>query len=311
MKENQTFTEWLANYHKVRNTAKLVRDLDYMRKDDEEIKRAARQLQDFRSKQSEVVRRARRGTPPYNLWLEKYLSQFPKVKEKVDRGEISKKEGLAEISEARKKFKEDLLDKHLTEEMNFAGDPLSKSLLFNNNHFNSLKGDVREEAIERWDNRILSSIKDSDYDSIMEGKEERPEFNGREAKIFLDEDNNFIKVVETGESLRDFLIDKVYTHNILFPETEYKILGLVKDPYTGAPSVVLKQKYVEGEILNDETMGEFVTWMEDKGFVGDGYNWTLGSIEITDTREENVLKGKNGEFYIIDPEISVNPDSFR
>jgi hypothetical protein len=308
MKEGQSFGDWLKEYHAIRDTASMIRYAKETPHSSADVDEAARKLAECRSRVAEKIERARRETPQYEAWLEKYLSHFPKIVEKAKKGLITPLEAREEIKKAKASFKRELEESRLKEEIEENEDPLSRSLATYTPPIKGKNVDSDEDPFQHWNRRAIATIEDSDYDTLTENLVRRPEFDGREAQIFEDVDGNFIKIVETGENLRDFLIDKVYTHNILFPETEYKILGLVRDPYTKAPSVVLKQEFIKGELLNEETMEEFSNQMRKWGYLGDGYNWTLGPIEVTDTREENVLKGEDGKFYVIDPEISVNPD---
>ena len=102
-----------------------------------------------------------------------------------------------------------------------------------------------------------------------------------------------------------FIDNRISIHNGLFPETKYELVGATKT-YKGF-AFVLEQPYIEGIQL---TEGEIETFMESIGFPNHAgiYHWN-NIIIVGDMHTKNVLKGKDGTVFVIDPVPRLNtPD---
>jgi len=88
-------------------------------------------------------------------------------------------------------------------------------------------------------------------------------------------------------------------HNLLFPSTRYKYVGVSER--NGEPAIILAQKiWICDDVVKDE---DIETYMKRNGLKKNGYTFEDDYISITDLCGNNVLKGYN-ELLFIDPIIS-------
>jgi hypothetical protein len=100
-------------------------------------------------------------------------------------------------------------------------------------------------------------------------------------------------------------IDRLLSHNSLFPNVAYTIKGFIINK-EGKISLVMEQPFVEAE--RNATRTEIEEYLTGKGFKLDGARiwsnysdvWSNGEYEIYDARPANVLKGNDGNLYFID-----------
>lgn len=146
--------------------------------------------------------------------------------------------------------------------------------------------------------------------------------NGTENTVYLSKDgrnvikvNNFFFLNDDDsefEYTRDlnYFFDRILTHNLLFPEVSYKIIGFTKNN-TGQTCTVMKQPYIPNYEYAPQVLIE--TELNKRGFnktvLGKGINfgltgYTNGLFELTDAKPQNVLKSESGILYFIDLDIS-------
>lgn len=88
-------------------------------------------------------------------------------------------------------------------------------------------------------------------------------------------------------------------HNILFPETNYKLLGV--SDVNGDLKYILEQPYIHE--LRKPTNDEIGKFLHEKGFLISGdFNISLkNDIKVCDIYPRNIIVGDNEELYVIDP----------
>lgn len=102
------------------------------------------------------------------------------------------------------------------------------------------------------------------------------------------------------------VVDRLASHNALFPEVSYIINGFMENK-NGFPTLVLQQPYVNN-VERNATKEEIEKYLTDKGFKLSGIRswsnghevWSNGKFELFDARPANVLKGSDGELYFVD-----------
>lgn len=132
--------------------------------------------------------------------------------------------------------------------------------------------------------------------------------NGQENDVFLSADglhviklNNFALVPNRANSLEGF-IHRLLTHNTLFPECAYTILGITYNA-DHEPCVVLKQPYIKA--IRYATDEEIDAFLEDKGYTVDMDDiWFDGQYEISDVKSSNVLVDDHGNLHFIDAVVN-------
>ncbi|GHT47884.1 hypothetical protein AGMMS49965_26080 [Bacteroidia bacterium] len=151
--------------------------------------------------------------------------------------------------------------------------------------------------------------------SYLDGKEllhDQKAKGTSENDIYRNEDGTFTKLnnlsyVRGTERHNNLAasIDRIETHNELFPNVAYTVEGFMQNK-NGVPSLVLAQPEIIAE--RNATQEEISDCLKKIGFNLDGVRkwsnghevWSNGKYEIADARPANVLKGKNGELYFID-----------
>jgi predicted GNAT family acetyltransferase len=130
------------------------------------------------------------------------------------------------------------------------------------------------------------------------GNEHTTAIDENEQKIF--KSNNLIN---TGSL--DKFFDKIRLHNKIFPETRYSFEGFSAID-AGGKSTYIEPVYSQDFIKEAEnaTPQEISDFMISEGFEKiEAFRYRKGDIEVWDVRPRNVLKDKNGNFYVIDAEF--------
>ena len=73
----------------------------------------------------------------------------------------------------------------------------------------------------------------------------------------------------------------------------------------------VEQPFIEGDHVSDEEIGEYVTKM---GFeLRNPRNWTYASprIYLSDMHDENVIRSKEGNIFVVDCDIRINTPELR
>jgi hypothetical protein len=97
------------------------------------------------------------------------------------------------------------------------------------------------------------------------------------------------------------VVDRLESHNALFPEVAYTIKGFIENK-NGFPALVLQQSYVNSVECN-ATMEEIENYLVSKDFSLSGSRiWSNSNkvFELFDARPANVLKGFDGQLYFVD-----------
>lgn len=148
--------------------------------------------------------------------------------------------------------------------------------------------------------------------------------NGTENTVYLSKDsinvikvNNFFFLNDNDTEFthtRDFkyFFNRIFAHNLLFPEVSYKIIGFTKDNASQI-CVVMKQPYIPNYVYatREKIDSELDKMGFKKSILGEGINngfngYTNGIYELTDAKPQNVLEDENGKLHFIDLDISHN-----
>ncbi|MDE7108675.1 MAG: hypothetical protein K2O49_01730 [Muribaculaceae bacterium] len=167
-------------------------------------------------------------------------------------------------------------------------------------------GAYQTEIIEKWAkasgvwiNNTDIFLKNSFGDFISEGGEAKVYDNGASLvkSIGLD---YFIQPVHA--------LDRISLHNTYFPETRLTVIGFGKDSDQQF-KIIVEQPFIEGFPLSEEEIENFITSI---GFqLRNRRNWTYTTpyIYLSDLHDENIIKSKLGNYYVIDCDIRLNtPD---
>jgi hypothetical protein len=171
---------------------------------------------------------------------------------------------------------------------------------------------------ERFLGQLAQQAKENDtWVENVESLTENPISSGQENEVhFAKDGKNVIKANnlflldedDSGVHTSDFntFLDRIHSHNTLFSNAPYKIIGFTKNS-KGEISVILEQPYIKN--AEYATLKDAYIWLRDNGFkpkkLSNGVEgFSNGKYEISDVKPENVLKDKNGTLYFIDTEIN-------
>lgn len=128
-------------------------------------------------------------------------------------------------------------------------------------------------------------------------------YNEKESLIYKVKDP-FAKWVIKELHAEDAIYEHII-HNLLFPNTRYKFIGIAEDE--GNLRIVLTQPYISSTNAHP-TDEEIIYHLKTLGLEPNGpYFYGNEYVTVTDigTASDNVLKGDDGELYFIDPIIKL------
>ena len=127
--------------------------------------------------------------------------------------------------------------------------------------------------------------------------------SGAENDVYLSADGNFVYKVNNLMTSRNVLrlFDRLMLHNVVFPQTAYKLSGFTGFG-NGSAYPVLRQDFVVYD--REATPVEIDTYMSALGFdkVGE-VTYTNGAIEVSDLHPRNVLRDIDGDIFVVDAEF--------
>lgn len=163
-----------------------------------------------------------------------------------------------------------------------------------------LEWDVKSQALELWAKSQGVWYDNADeYCASVYGKKIG---NGAESNVY-DAEEDVVKTIGTIYDPQE-LLDRIAITNTLFPETGMELLGLGRNE-AGEFCVVIKQRFIEGEYIEDGTVDLDVLSdfreinVKTREFVTD--NLILG-----DLHDRNVLRSEEGRLFVIDCNTYLN-----
>ena len=113
----------------------------------------------------------------------------------------------------------------------------------------------------------------------------------------------------------DFFNDRITNYNRVFPETAYKLLGIMNYRNTDGKDIfrfVTEQPFIEGVTPNRDDINKKMMEMGFKiGRLSSQYYLELEDgkfLKVTDVRMKNCLKDKDGNVFVIDPVIRLSDE---
>ena len=167
---------------------------------------------------------------------------------------------------------------------------------------------LQEQKLEEWakHEKIWFS-----HDDIRKTWKRIDDGSSAEAEVYYFPETKTVRkvfhydAIDSNYTPMSFIDNRISIHNGLFPETKYELVGATKT-YKGF-AFVLEQPYIEGVQLTEKEIDEF---MESIGFPNHAgiYHWN-NVVIVGDMHTKNVLKGKDGTIFVIDPIPRLNtPD---
>ena len=170
---------------------------------------------------------------------------------------------------------------------------------------------ARNSVREQLNQLLLYLGNNGNWDISKYGNHIKPllddDKKGVEADVYLWNDNGKFKVIKVTkwwvrhQTPLEFVENKILSHNVIFPEIPYKLVGIQYD--RGDFLFVLEQAYVRSFEDVYSTQQEIDGDMKKRGFDKDGVAYYSDNYIISDLNSKNVLKGVDNELYYIDPII--------
>ena len=246
------------------------------------------------------LNKAKKGTPQYDEWLRKYKEKRKKTI-KNEKAEIRAVYFTA-LQEKKARTTAGEIAQQLTE-------LFERSSSSNEKELGEHEYSVRERKIlSDWIKTNDCFFEEADINASEDLHD--MEVAGAESIIFYDSaSNNVIKLCDpfvTTNKFSDFLHERVYLQNLLFPDTAYTLEGftIYKDTFR----CILSQPYIKGEAIT--SLSELSDYMEGLGFE---YNIDKCRFEnelfcISDIHPGNILKTGDNQYAFIDTIIWENSE---
>lgn len=164
------------------------------------------------------------------------------------------------------------------------------------------------EIIESWAKRV--GVWFCNTDKILSDSFGSEISEGGEAKVY---DNGVTLVKSIGLDyfiLPLYALDRISLHNAYFPETTMQVIGFGRNSFNEF-KIIVEQPFIEGLALTEEEITNFVRKL---GFeLKNSKNWTYATPEIylSDMHDENLIKSRNGNIFVIDCDIRINTPELK
>jgi hypothetical protein len=170
------------------------------------------------------------------------------------------------------------------------------------------RGKAQESIIEQWAKRVNCWY--DNVDIYLESLLGNQLTEGGEAHVFQ-HGFNLMKIIGLDYYIQPILaLDRISLHNAFFPETKLTVVGFGRLK-SGAFQVIVEQSYIQGSQMNDEEIASFAVKL---GFsIVNPHNWTFATpdIYLSDLHDENVIRSKDGNIFVIDCDIRINTPELK
>ena len=133
---------------------------------------------------------------------------------------------------------------------------------------------------------------------------------GGEAKVY-DNGTYLVKAIGLDYFVQPILaLDRISLHNALFQQTAMKVIGFGSTKNRDF-NILVEQRYVEGSHISDD---EISSYIQKLGFkLINPKNWTFATPEIylSDLHDENVIRSKEGNIFVVDCDIRINTPELK
>ena len=132
---------------------------------------------------------------------------------------------------------------------------------------------------------------------------------GSEAEVYIYDEPTVLKSINlshVNDNPGNFL-DRIALFNNYYPETALEIVGFGRDSL-GHFRIIAFQSFIAGNELTDAELEEFLKALPMKD-LGTWYETEDGQAQFSDLSNYNILKDKDGNYFVIDADVVYNtPD---
>lgn len=169
-------------------------------------------------------------------------------------------------------------------------------------------GKIQENHIELWSKKNSYWI--DNVDETISKTFGSYIAEGGEARVY-DHGNTIIKTIGLDYFVQPVLaLDRISLHNAYFPETKMTVLGFGRTS-DGDFKIIVEQTFIQGERMEDAEIDKYA---KSLGFnLINSKNWTYATPEIylSDLHDENVIKSKKGNIFVVDCDIRINTPELK
>lgn len=170
------------------------------------------------------------------------------------------------------------------------------------------RGKAQETIIENWAKKVGCWYENADINFTEFLGEQIAE--GGEAHVFRN-GGNLIKTIGLDYYVQPiFALDRVGLHNYLFPETKLTVLGFGR-LRNGNFQIVAEQQYIRGEPMSDSEIADFAQSIGFKLINPKNWTYATPNIYLSDLHDENVIRSKEGNFFVVDCDVRINTPELR
>lgn len=168
--------------------------------------------------------------------------------------------------------------------------------------------EAQMERIKQW--AIATNCWIDNVDTTLSNLLGEQIAEGGEAHVY-DHGTTLIKIIGLDYYIQPVLaLDRISLHNAFFPETRLNVIGFGYSN-DGAFQIVVEQPFIHGSSMTDE---EIAAYAKAMGFeLRNARNWTFATPEIylSDLHDENVIRSKDGNIFVIDCDIRINTPELK
>lgn len=250
------------------------------------------------------INKATLGSPEYFIWLEKYLAKRRKYQKYEDNSNSENNASDDAVSVIK-------LNKAAAKAWLQAGPAAeaAANVLWRQAEDDGEKlpriSRVKNQLITLFNSKVLGEVSYTD----LEGNYNRlTNIEGAEAKLFLGEGDDFIlklqNFMNNSETPADYLTDRIFLHNLLFPAAPYALEAFCLDTEEELPTpkFLVSQQIVVGRPAKQQEIDDY---MSSLGFEQESSSsYSNGFLRVSDMNPRNALIDEDtGQFYSIDEVI--------
>lgn len=164
-------------------------------------------------------------------------------------------------------------------------------------------GAVQERRIKAWAQKSGCWFEDTDKSIPQTLGQEIA--HGGEAHVY-DNGQTLVKVIGLDYFVQPVLaLDRISLHNTYFPQTRMRVLGFGENAAKEFV-IVVEQPFIQGMRMNDEEIRLYASKLGYRLINPNNWTFSTERIYLSDMHDENVIRSKNGNIFVIDCDIRIN-----
>lgn len=129
--------------------------------------------------------------------------------------------------------------------------------------------------------------------------------HGGEARVY-DNGQTLVKVIGLDYFIQPILaLDRISLHNAYFPQTRMRVLGFGEDS-SNEFVIIVEQPFIQGMKMDDKEIREYANRLGYNLINPSNWTYSTNSVYLSDLHDENVIRSKNGNVFVIDCDIRIN-----